>query len=78
MKHFYQVTHIEFDFDDEDFGAPGEFTQECIIDEAKDCLWDAKDEEHLKNIIFDDLEFRVKSIDYDIVWLKLVTSKCPL
>ncbi|AYR01757.1 hypothetical protein [Synechococcus phage S-B05] len=67
MKKFYQVTEIEFDWNDEEFGPPGEFTQECLIDETKDELWDAKDEEHLMDIIADDVGYCVKSIKYDLV-----------
>ncbi len=67
MKKFYQVTEIEFDWDDEDLGIPGEFTQECIIDDAKGCLWDAKDEEHLMSLISDDVGYCIKSIEYELV-----------
>ena len=75
MKHFYQVTHIEFDFDGEDLS---EEVKDCITYEAKECLWDSPTEDDLVDTISDVVGYCIKSIDYDIVRLLLVTSKCPL
>ena len=67
MKKFYQVNEIEFDWDDEYCPIPDKLTQEEIIEDTLEVLWDAKDEEHLKSIIADDVGYCIKSIDYDIV-----------
>ncbi|QDH50705.1 hypothetical protein [Synechococcus phage S-B43] len=67
MKKFYQVTEIEFDWDDTYCAIPDEFTQECIIEDTLDFLWDAKDEEHLMSLISDDVGYCVKSIEYELV-----------
>ena len=75
MKHFYQVKSIEFDFDGEDLSQDD---RESITEEAIACVWDSPTEDDLVDTISDVVGYCIKSIDYDIVWLLLVTSKCPL
>ena len=63
-KHFYQLTHIEFDFDGEDLSKE---VKDCITYEAKECLWDSPTEDDLVDTISDVVGYCIKSIDYDIV-----------
>jgi hypothetical protein len=60
MKHFYQVTHIEFDFDGEDLS---EEVKDCITYEAKETLWDSPTEDDLVDTISDVVGYCIKSID---------------
>ena len=64
MKRFYQVTHIEFDFDGEDLSQQ---VKDCITYEAKQDLWDSPSEEQLVDIISDNVGYCIQSITYDIV-----------
>ena len=50
MKHLYQVTYIEFDFDGADLS---EEVKDCITYEAKECLWDSPTEDDLVDTISD-------------------------
>jgi len=64
MKKFYQLSHIEFDFDGEDLS---EEVKDCITYEAKETLWDSPTEEQLVDMIADNVGYCVKSLSYDLV-----------
>ena len=64
MKKFYQLSHIEFDFDGEDLS---EEVKDCITYEAKETLWDSPTEEQLVDMITDNVGYCVKSLSYDSV-----------
>ena len=58
----FEVTQIEFDFDDDSFEV--ENTDQDLIDEVLATTWDADDEEDLIDEITSATGFCIKSIDY--------------
>ena len=58
----FQVTAIEFDFDDEDDFPEHQFSN--ITDETIGMIWEADDEEDLVEEIIASTGLRIKSIDY--------------
>jgi len=65
----FQVTDIEFDFDDDyDEGWEGDpIPQQQIIDEVTNTIWEADDEDDLVEEITCATGWCIKSIDYLIV-----------
>jgi hypothetical protein len=62
----FQVTEIEFDFDDPD----EEFTQhhyDKVTEETLNTIWEADDEEDLVEEITNSTGWCIKSIDYRII-----------
>lgn len=59
----FEVTQIEFDFDD-DFGPYPEEEREGFINQTMTTIWDADDEEDLIDEITSATGFCIKSIDY--------------
>ena len=64
MMKFYKITDIEFDFDYEDITLE---EQNEVIEGAKACLWDARNEDDLCDVISDNTGWFVKSFSYDVV-----------
>jgi len=62
----FQVTEIEFDFEDSEGILPDEF-QKPVIEETVGHIWDADDDEDLVEEITCATGWCVKSIDYRIV-----------
>lgn len=62
----FQVTDIEFDFEDSEGILPDEF-QKPVIEETVGHIWDADDEEDLVEEITCATGWCVKSIDYRII-----------
>lgn len=65
-KMTYQVTEIEFDFEDDNFELPPNQQQE-IYEEVLGSLWDAIDGDDLIEEITTAVGFCIKSIDYRII-----------
>ena len=63
----YQVTDIEFDFDDDSFPEVDSDYQEKLIDETIGQIWEACDDEDLVEEITSVTGWCVKSIDYRII-----------
>ena len=59
----FQVTKIEFDFED-DLGTLSKEEQQECVDQAMSTIWDADDEDDLVNEITCAQGWCVKSIDY--------------
>ncbi len=59
----YQVTQIEFDFEDDEGVLPDEF-QKPIIDDILGQIWEANDEDDLIEEITCASGWCIKSIDY--------------
>ena len=59
----FQVTQIEFDFDDE-FGPYPEEEKQGVINQTMTTIWEASDSEDLVEEITCATGFPVKSIDY--------------
>tara|TARA_E500000318_G_scaffold49022_1_gene46085 strand:+ start:201 stop:452 length:252 start_codon:yes stop_codon:yes gene_type:complete len=62
----FQVTHINFDFEDDNFECPVNEQIE-IIKETKETIWEAVDEEDLVEEITSATGWCVNSIDYQHV-----------
>jgi hypothetical protein len=60
---YYQITNIEFDFDDEDLT---DEEKDEIVSEATTCLWTSPTEEDLANTITDNMGWCIKSLEYTI------------
>ena len=60
---YYQITNIEFDFDDEDLT---DEEKDEIVSEATTCLWTSPTEEDLVNTITDNMGWCIKSLEYTI------------
>jgi len=61
---YYQITNIEFDFDDEDLT---DEEKDEIVSEAKKCLWDSPDgEDSLADVITNNTGWCIKSLEYTI------------
>ena len=65
----FQVTYIEFDFssDDPTWGDVDYDTQQEVIEETKGTIWEADDEDDLKEEITCATGWCINSIDYRIV-----------
>jgi len=66
MEMNYQVTDIEFDFDD-DQGTLSPGLQEDLICDVRTTIWEACDEEDLIEEITCATGWCIKSIDYRII-----------
>ena len=63
----FNVTEIEFDFDDECYGYdPQTFDEEIAIRDQALGVWDADDEDDLLEEITTTCGWCIKSIDYEI------------
>jgi len=61
---YYQITNIEFDFDDEDLT---DEEKDEIVSESKKCLWDSPDgEDSLADVITNNTGWCIKSLEYTI------------
>ena len=60
----FQVTQIEFDFDDAFDGEPSEESKKELYDEVIGAIWEAHDEEDLLDEISACTGWCIKSIDY--------------
>ena len=64
----YNVTEIEFDFDDECYGyEPLTFDEEISIRDQALGIWDTEDENDLIEQITNTMGWCIKSIDYEII-----------
>ena len=65
----FQVTYIDFDFssDDDTWGDVDYDTQQEVIEETKGTIWEADDEDDLKEEITCAIGWNINSIDYRIV-----------
>ena len=65
----FQVTYIDFDFssDDDTWGDVDYDTQHEVIEETKGTIWEADDEDDLKEEITCAIGWNINSIDYRIV-----------
>jgi hypothetical protein len=63
----FQVTNIEFDFDDDSFPEVDSDYQEKLIDETIGQIWDADDGDDLVEEITCQTGWCVKSVDYRVV-----------
>jgi hypothetical protein len=59
----FQVTEIEFDFED-DFGTISQDSQQEIINEVTNTIWEADDEDDLVEEITCATGWCIKSLDY--------------
>ena len=62
----FQVTQIDFDFEDDNFECPIKEQIE-IIDDTKSTIWEVDDEDDLIEEITCATGFCIKSIDYKVV-----------
>jgi len=62
----FQVTQIDFDFEDDNFECPINEQIE-IIDDTKSTIWEVDDEDDLIEEITCATGFCIKSIDYKVV-----------
>ena len=63
-KMQFQVTQIEFDFDDAFDGEPSEESKKELYDDVIGAIWEASDEEDLLDEISACTGWGIKSIDY--------------
>ena len=63
-KMQFQVTQIEFDFDDAFDGEPSEESKKELYDDVIGAIWEASDEEDLLDEISACTGWCIKSIDY--------------
>ena len=66
FKMKFNVTEIEFDFDDGDFDDPITFEEQVQITHDNLGVWDADDEDDLIEEVTTASGWCIKSIDYDI------------
>ena len=63
----FNVTEIEFDFDDECYGYdPLTFDEEIELRDLALCVWEAEDEDDLIEEVTTASGWCIKSIDYEI------------